>query len=60
METNATVEKAAALRFEEEIRVIFVIHLDKCECACFSEHDLAVNIEFALKQGDRIVRVESV
>jgi len=60
METNATVEKAAALQFEEEMRVVFVIHSDKCECACFSDHDLEVNVGFALKQGDRIVAVEAV
>jgi hypothetical protein len=60
METNATVEKAAALRFAEEMRVIFVIHLAEFKCSCFSDQDLAVNIEFALKQGDKILGVEAV
>jgi hypothetical protein len=39
--------------------VKFVIHLERGECRCFSDSDLKTNVEFALREGMRIVGVEA-
>jgi hypothetical protein len=39
--------------------VKFTIHLDRGFCQCFSEKDLKTNIEFALRERYRILRVEA-
>lgn len=57
---NALLTPEALEDFDMAFVVKFVIHFEQFKCSCFSEHDLAVNIEFALKQGDRILGVEAV
>lgn len=42
------------------MKILFIIHLQRGECRCFSERDLAVNLEFALREGFKIVTVERV
>jgi len=37
----------------------FVIHLERGFCRCFSEKDLKTNLEFALREGLKIVSVEA-
>lgn len=38
----------------------YIIHLSHCTCRCFSEQDLKVNLEFAIQNGWKILRIEKV
>ena len=41
--------------------VRFVIHMKHgWSCKCFSESDLVVNLDYALREGKTILRVEAI
>jgi hypothetical protein len=41
------------------MNIKFTIYLEHGFCRCFSDRDLKVNLEFAIKEGYRVLAVEA-